>query len=1254
MADGEPVDGTAPLPPDEPERLQALHARAILDTPPEAEFDELARLASWICGTPIALVTLVDEERQWFKARVGWDVPETPRAIAFSAHALLGDDVFVVKDARADARFAGNPLVTAAPHVRFYAGAPLRTPEGHALGTLCVIDRVPRDIDDHQRAALVTVGRQVIARIELRRALRDTVQAMEERSASQLELLRQTVTLRAVLQSMGEGVVVAGPDGSLRMLNRAAEAMLGVGVLDVAPAAWPQRYHLFLPDGQTPFPADELPVVRAIRGEHVDNVEICVRAPGQPARWVSSTARPLRGEGEATQGGIAVFRDVTARRRTENLLRAQHAVARVLADADSLAAATRPLLQDVSEYLGWDLGELWEVDAWEDVLRPTACWHRDDPRLAAVAAAGRSVTYARGESLPGRAWAQGEPVFGAVGSQDGLRRGATATLAGLRSAIAFPVGSGPLLLGVLVFLSHEPEDETPDLAGALGGLGAQIGQFAAQRRAEQALRTSEERLRMLFQRTPYPAFIHDEASERILAVNDAALAAYGFSREEFLALTLRDLRAPATERTPVRRHRRKDGTVLDVDESAQSLEIDGRTARCVFVRDLTEQRRGEAEMAERLALSGLGAAVTTALTWGGTLHRKLQDSAQALVDHLGLELAGVWRRSATDPTLDLLGAAVREGQLPASQSRVPVSGHWLGTVADARAPHWLDLTQETTPRELLWTQRAGMRYLAGYPLVAEERSLGVLALGSSHPLSQAALEAMPPLADEIALHLEREDVRAALTASEARHRAVLENMLGGLLVVDERGFIESSNAEAERIFGYARGQLVGQHLSLLMPLSMGPDYRAALRDAFKKAISRITEWEGRRRDGVVFPFELAMYQIDTPAGPRFGGHIRDLSERREVERLKKEFVAVVSHELRTPLTSIRGSLSLLAGGMLGELPDEAKEVVAIADRNTVRLIHLINDILDLERLEAGRMPMYVSLHPLSTVFQRAVEAVRAMGDLQGVAIETPPTDAHVLADADRLVQVVVNLLSNAVKFSPRGSAVTVSAHEDDGWVEVRVQDRGRGISESHREAIFQRFQQVESSDGRQKGGTGLGLPICKAIVEQLGGSMGVTSEVGSGSTFWFRLRSGRPEASGDGLLAALADAIPEDARDVLLLDPDEALLGVLGRQLLSAGIPVRTARTVRQGVEQARARPPSLLMLDVRFPDGDGFDVVRALAEDESLRRTPLLVYTSRDLGEGERERLRLGESRFLTKSHATEQDVLDAVRELREVREGT
>ena len=230
----------------------------------------------------------------------------------------------------------------------------------------------------------------------------------------------------------------------------------------------------------------------------------------------------------------------------------------------------------------------------------------------------------------------------------------------------------------------------------------------------------------------------------------------------------------------------------------------------------------------------------------------------------------------------------------------------------------------------------------------------------------------------------------------------------------------------------------------------------------------------------------------------------------EAQRVKQAFVAMISHELRTPLTSVRGFLELLSMGAMGEV---SKQIVDQTDRvhaNVERLIKLINDLLDLEKMEAGKMQMAPELTSLGGAVERSLESVSAVCQNNKVQIKVLHVEFTVFADADRLEQVLVNLLSNAVKFSPACSEVTVEAESFDDCVEVRVKDRGRGVPSEHQVAIFERYQQVAADDAAKKGGTGLGLPVCKLIVEQLGGSIGVDSVQNEGSTFWFRLLKKEP------------------------------------------------------------------------------------------------------------------------------------------------
>jgi len=324
----------------EEERIKALHKLAVLDTPREDRFDRYTRLAAASFGVPIALVSLVDTDRQWFKSCVGLDSAGAPRSIAFCSHAVALDDLLVVPDTRLDERFAANPLVTGAPGIRFYAGQPVRSLDGQPLGTLCIVDTRPRELDDAGRRLLrdlaqmvqeeLNRGVLVAARDAARRALIDlnaqlerrveerTRELHEKNAALEEEMARSTAVktalrqkqalLDAVLESVDVGVLACDADGKLSVCNREAREFHG---LDAVPMAdWVAHYQLFQEDGVTPMVVDALPLVRAMRGERVENVSMVFASSGTPRRVLAS-ARALKGAGGEALGAVVALKDVS-------------------------------------------------------------------------------------------------------------------------------------------------------------------------------------------------------------------------------------------------------------------------------------------------------------------------------------------------------------------------------------------------------------------------------------------------------------------------------------------------------------------------------------------------------------------------------------------------------------------------------------------------------------------------------------------------------------------------------------------------------------------------------------------------------------------------------------------------------------------------------------------------------------------------------------------------------------------------------
>ena len=324
----------------EQERITALHRLNVLDTPGEERFDRFTRLAAAAFGVPIALVSLVDADRQWFKSCVGLDVPGTPRSVAFCSHAVALDDLLVVPDAHLDERFAANPLVTAAPHIRFYAGQPVRSLDGQPLGTLCIIDTRPRMLDDAGRRMLrdlaqlvqdelnrgVLVAARDAARhelIELNARLERRVeertrelheknlaleQEIQQRVAARQALRQKQALLDAVLESVDVGVLACDAEGRLSVCNRDAREFHGLD--RVAMEDWSTHYQLYQDDGVTPMPVEALPLVRAMRGERVENVPMVFASSGMPRRVLAS-GRALKGPGGEALGAVVALKDVS-------------------------------------------------------------------------------------------------------------------------------------------------------------------------------------------------------------------------------------------------------------------------------------------------------------------------------------------------------------------------------------------------------------------------------------------------------------------------------------------------------------------------------------------------------------------------------------------------------------------------------------------------------------------------------------------------------------------------------------------------------------------------------------------------------------------------------------------------------------------------------------------------------------------------------------------------------------------------------
>jgi len=905
-------------PADESRRLLALWSTQLLDTAEEPRFDRLTGLVKQCLGTEIVLISLVDEQRQWFKSRQGLEACETHREISFCGHAILADGLFIVEDASEDWRFADNPLVTEAPHIRFYSGAPLHY-EGFPIGTLCLIDSKPRLLSQAERGIL----RQFADAVE--QEIVDRLEQFAQQQLAESELLYRSVLDGTRIATWQWNVQT----GQTRYNERWAE-MVGYTLAELEPISIDTWHQLIHPDDaakaerllQQHFSGELLYYDCKFRMRHKQGQWIWVHDRGRLVSWTEQGA-PLMMYG--------THADITKEELAEQALRESRDQLRTLVatipgvtyrrQADC-AVAMQFISDGIEPLSGYPASEFIRPGGrrYKDLIHAEdAEWVQGQIRQAV--SEGRSwrlqyrLVHRDGHSY----WVEER---GMADSQDD--------------------DSANVLNGFILNISKEKElnDRLSKLSRQLPGVIYQYQQWPDGR---SAFPYASESIKQIYNVTPEQ--VQFDASPVLEVIYPPDMPALQAS----------------------------------VDRSMATLELWTHEYRVVKPDGRLAWMSGRA-----MPESGPDGSVL----W----HGYIDDITEKKHYYIALEHAN-----------DDLQMAQQRLELSSKQAQL---GYWRASLKTG---------------ELWWSEM--IFSIFGFDPKTTVPSIALFD-STVHP-----------------------DDRSKIAESEAKARETGEhNVIHRIIRPD--------------------GEVRWVHeLAQMLPESENPD--------------------------------LILI-----------GSVQDVTHAMKLQQLKDEFISTVSHELRTPLTSIGGAIKLLLGTQADQLNDTMRHLLGIANSNTHRLQHLINDLLDIEKLTAGKMVLEYRDLPLAAALEKALSDHTTFAEksrVQLALVVTPEAEqAQIHVDEHRLQQILANLLSNALKFSPDGGVVQLEAHCVGASVEIAVQDAGPGLPLAFRDKVFQRFAQADASSSKAKGGTGLGLALCKELTEVMGGQIGYESKPGCGARFYVR------------------------------------------------------------------------------------------------------------------------------------------------------
>jgi PAS domain S-box-containing protein len=456
---------------------------------------------------------------------------------------------------------------------------------------------------------------------------------------------------------------------------------------------------------------------------------------------------------------------------------------------------------------------------------------------------------------------------------------------------------------------------------------------------------------------------------------------------------------------------------------------------------------------------------------------------------------------------------------------------------------------------------------------------------------------------------QRRQQELALKASEETFRAAVENAPNGMAFIDPGGKLLKVNPALCTLLGFDADELTSMPLgSIPHPDDVDID-RESIKQLYRGRINAYrVEKRLLHKSGRIVHVLLSMSLIRHPDGQAkyYVAQAMDITERTEMDRIKSEFISIVSHELRTPLTSIRGSLGLLTGKIFKGVPETAQRLIDIAYKNCERLILLINDILDIDKIASGKMRFDMRPENAVALMEVAAEATRGYADdiRVHIRLEAAVADLTLNVDRDRFIQVLNNLLSNAVKFSPENGTIDLRANAHDGRIRISVRDHGPGIPPEFQDRLFNKFFQADASSTREKGGTGLGLHISRQIIEHMGGQIGFDTVVGQGTTMWVELPALTAEAA-----VRLEDIMPAElGRKILVCEDDDRVAWLIQKMLTKEGFAADVVHSIPEARRQLKSGGYSAMTLDLAMPSGNGIDFARELSSDAEMSRLPIVV----------------------------------------------